>query len=162
MYWPLKVFARGLIPIVPAARASILDLVPVDFVVDAIWTLGKRDDSLGRCYHLAAGPEHSTTIGEAVDIAAAFFRVYKPLFVPWEAYERYVTPVLRFLFRGKRRRILDAGRVYVPYMNYQASFDTKNARRDLRDSGLVVPDVRTYFETLLRYCVDSNWGKRKV
>jgi thioester reductase-like protein len=162
MYWPLKVFARGLIPVVPAARASIVDLVPVDFVVGAIWALGQRSDSLGKSYHLAAGPEHSTTIGEAMEIAAAFFHVYKPLFLPLPTYERYVRPVLNLVLRGKRRRALEAGRVYVPYLNYSASFDTTNARRDLRESGLLVPDVRTYFETLLRYCVESNWGKRKV
>ena len=61
-----------------------------------------------------------------------------------------------------RRQALDAGRVYVPYLNYQASFDTSNARRDLRDSGVTVPDVQGYFETLLRYCVESNWGKRRL
>jgi len=162
MYWPLKVFASGLLPIVPASRASIVDLVPVDFVINAIWALGSRDDTVGRCYHLAAGPEHATSIGEAIDIAAQFFRVYKPLFVPAAAYERYVRPVLRILLRGKARRALDTGRVYVPYLNYQASFDTSNARRDLRESGLTVPDVRTYFATLLKYCVDSNWGKRRI
>lgn len=162
MYWPLKVFARGLIPVVPASRASIVDLVPVDFVVNAIWTLGQREDSKGRCYHLAAGPEHATTIGEAIDVAAEFFHVYKPLFVPVAAYEKYVRPVLNFVMRGKRRQALETGRVYVPYLNYGASFDTSEARRDLRDSGLAVPDVRDYFGTLLRYCVESDWGKRRL
>jgi thioester reductase-like protein len=161
MYWPLKVFARGLIPIVPAARASIVDLVPVDFVIDAIWALSQRDDTLGRCYHLAAGPEHSTTIGVSMDFAADFFRVYKPLFMPRATYERYIRPILAMVMVGKRRQALEAGRVYVPYLNYQASFDTSNARRDLRDSGLTVPDVRGYFETLLRYCVESNWGRKR-
>lgn len=162
MYWPLKVFARGLIPIVPASRASIVDLVPVDFVVNAIWALGQREDSVGRCYHLAAGPEHATSIGEAIDLAAEFFHVYKPLFVPIATFEKYVRPVLNFVMRGKRRQALETGRVYVPYLNYGASFDTRNARQDLRESGLAVPDVRDYFETLMRYCVESDWGKRRV
>jgi nucleoside-diphosphate-sugar epimerase len=162
MYWPLKVFARGLIPVVPASRAGIVDLVPVDFVIDAIFALGSRDDTVQRCYHLCAGPEHATTIGEAMDFAADFFHVYKPLFMPVSAYERYIRPVLKLVLRGKRRQALDTGRVYVPYLNYRGSFDTTNARRDLRDSGVRVPDVRGYFETLLRYCVESNWGKKKI
>ncbi len=162
MYWPLKIFARGLIPIVPAARAGIVDLVPVDFVVKAIFALGSQKDSLGRCYHLAAGIEHSTTIGQAVDIAAAFFNVYKPLFIPRQTFERYFRKVLNLVLRGKGRQALEIGRVYIPYLNYQAHFDTTNARRDLRASGLSVPNVPNYFQTLLRYCVTSNWGKRDI
>lgn len=160
MYWPLKIFARGLIPIVPASRSGLVDLVPVDYVVDAIWELCRLPGALGQCYHLAAGPEQQITIGAAMEDAARFFNVYKPLFMPTASYDRYVRPILQLLFRGKRRRVLDSGRVYVPYLNYRASFDTTNARRDLRPSGLQVPSVREYFETLLRYCVASDWGKR--
>ncbi len=162
MYWPLKIFSRGLIPIVPASRAGLVDLVPVDYVIDAIWALGQLPGAAGQCYHLAAGPENEITIGEAMETASRFFRVYKPLFMPTDAFERYIRPVLKLLFRGKRRQALDAGRVYVPYLNYRASFDTTSARRDLQASGLKVPNVREYFETLLRFCVDSDWGKRPL
>lgn len=162
MYWPLKVFARGMIPVVPASRAGIVDLVPVDFVVRAILALGRLPTSLGRTYHLAAGPERSTTIGAAMDVAADFFSVYKPLFMPIATFERWVRPVLRFALRGKRRRALDTGRIYVPYLSHGAAFDTQHTRRDLQGSGLEIPDVRQYFLTLLRYCVDSDWGKKPV
>jgi thioester reductase-like protein len=162
MYWPLKIFARGLIPIVPASRAGLVDLVPVDYVVDAIWALSQLPGSVGQCYHLAAGPEHEITIGAAMEAAARFFGVYKPLFMPTGIYLRYIRPALKLLFRGKRRRALDAGRVYVPYLNYRASFDTSNARRDLAASGLAIPDVAQYFDTLLRFCVETDWGKRPV
>lgn len=162
MYWPLKVFSRGLIPIVPASREGIVDLIPVDYVVDATWALSRSPGAIGRTYHLAAGPEHSTTIGAAMDQAAEFFHVYKPLFVSTEKFERFVRPLLKVALRGKRRQALDAGRVYVPYLNYRGSFDTSEARRDLSTSGLHIPDVRDYFQTLLRYCVESDWGKRPV
>lgn len=160
MYWPLKIFSRGLIPIVPAARAGIVDLVPVDYVIRAIWALSRLPSSLGQCYHLAAGPERATTIGAAVDIAAATFRVYKPLFVPVASYERWVRPLLNLVLRGKRRRALETGRIYVPYLSHRASFDTTHARRDLRPLDITVPDVKDYFTTLLRYCIDSDWGRR--
>jgi hypothetical protein len=134
----------------------------VDYVVDAIWALSQLPAALGQCYHLAAGPEHEITIGAAMEAASRFFGVYKPLFMPTSYYLRYVRPVLRLLFRGKRRRALDSGRVYIPYLNYRASFDTTHARRDLAPMGLGVPDVAQYFETLLRYCVESDWGKKAV
>lgn len=162
MYWPLKVFSRGLIPIVPASKDGHVDLIPVDYVIGAIAALSRKQESEGRCYHLAAGPEHSTTIGAAMELAADFFKVYKPLFLPTDAYMKYVRPILAFVLRGRRRQALDAGRVYVPYLNYRGSFDTTNARRDLADTGLKIPDVNEYFLTLLRYCVESDWGKRDI
>ena len=133
-----------------------------DYVVDAIWVLSQLPGAVGQCYHLAAGPENEITIGEAMETASRFFRIYKPLFMPTEAFERYIRPVLKLLFRGKRRQALDAGRVYVPYLNYRASFDTTSARRDLQASGLKIPNVREYFDTLLRFCVESDWGKRPM
>jgi hypothetical protein len=93
--------------------------------------------------------------------AAAFFHVYKPLLIDLATFEKYVRPVLRLVLRGRRRQALDTGRVYVPYLNYQGSFDTQNARRDLAPFGLQVPDVSQYFERLLRYCVESDWGKKQ-
>ena len=162
MYWPLKIFSRGLIPIVPAARGGRVDLVPVDYVVDAICALSQAPVAVGRCYHLAAGPQHETTIGASMEQAAAFFHVYKPLLIDLATFEKYVRPVLRLVLRGRRRQALDTGRVYVPYLNYQGSFDTQNARRDLAPFGLQVPDVSQYFERLLRYCVDSDWGKKQT
>lgn len=162
MYWPLKVFARGLIPVVPASRAGIVDLVPVDFVIKSILALGRLDSSCGQTYHLAAGPERATTIGAAMDVAAEFFHVYKPLFMPLSTFERWVRPFLRFALRGKRRKALDTGRIYVPYLSHGAAFDTSHTRRDLAGTGIEIPDVRQYFLTLLRYCVDSDWGKKPV
>jgi long-chain acyl-CoA synthetase len=162
MYWPLKVFSRGLIPIVPASRAGVVDMVPVDYVIAAIWELSQRSDTIGGCYHLCAGPEGSTTIGAALDQAAAFFRVRKPLFVPTQTFERYVRPLFHLLLRGKRRQALDAGRVYVPYLNYQASFDTTNTRHELQNTGITPPSVHDYFAKLMRFCIDSNWGKRPL
>ncbi len=162
MYWPLKIFSRGLIPIVPASRAGVVDMVPVDYVIAAIWELSRRDDTLGGCYHLAAGPEGSTTIGEALDQAVDFFKVRRPLFVPTETFERYVRPLFRVFFHGKRRQALDAGRVYVPYLNYQASFDTTNTRAALKGTGIAAPSVHDYFARLMTFCVESDWGKRTV
>lgn len=162
MYWPLKIFSRGLLPIVPGSYDGRVDLIPVDYVVDAIWALTSQPGTAGRCYHLCAGPEHATTIGAAMEQAARFFRIYKPLLLPTERYEKWVRPVLNLVLRGKRRKALDTGRVYVPYLSYAASFDTQNARRDLRGLGLPIPDVSTYFETLMRYCVDSDWGRKAV
>ena len=47
----------------PAFGATRLDIVPVDYVANAVvWSSG-RQDTVGRILHLCAGPEESLTTG---------------------------------------------------------------------------------------------------
>ena len=57
----------------PASRAGVVDMVPVDYVISAIWELS-GGPILSGLLPLGCGPEGSTTIGEALDQAAAFSR----------------------------------------------------------------------------------------
>ena len=66
LYWPLKVFARGLVVCIPGERDAVFDIVPVDFVVDALLHILEREDSLGGCYHLSRRhPGHARRGGAA-------------------------------------------------------------------------------------------------
>ena len=73
LYWPLKVLARGLVVCIPAERDAVLDIVPVDFVVDAMLHILEREDSLGGCYHLTAGA--GVTIEEIVRLTTEIFEL---------------------------------------------------------------------------------------
>ena len=67
IYTPLRAYARGLLPAVPARRSAPVDVVPVGHVARAILALG--DAGTGRTWQLAAGPAAST-VGELIDQAA--------------------------------------------------------------------------------------------
>jgi thioester reductase-like protein len=64
LYWPLKVIARGWLPVIPYDPDSTLDIVPVDFVADAVLALARDPGTVGGTFHLAAGPDRDTTTGE--------------------------------------------------------------------------------------------------
>ena len=63
MYWPLKIYARGLWRTVPGYPDAVLDIVPVDFVAAAVARLAFDDAALGRpsisAPDLAAAPPSS-------------------------------------------------------------------------------------------------------
>jgi hypothetical protein len=61
---------------------------------------------------------------------------------------------------GKRRDAMKKARVYLPYFSYRAHFDTTQARAAMAASGAHVPQVRDYFQKLVDYAVDSDWGRR--
>ena len=67
LYWPLRAFARGSYPVLPASRASPVDVVPVDYVADALLELGGRP---GTTFHLTAA-DRASDLGELVTSPAA-------------------------------------------------------------------------------------------
>lgn len=162
LYWPLKMFSRGMWWIVPGRLETRVDIVPSDYVVDALLHIRRDEASLGRVHHLAAGPEKSARVGELVDLAATFFNVRKPTFVNPKLFVRYARPVIDRFAVGRWRHALLTGRVYTPYLSLDLVFDTQNARTALRGSGIDVPPVTAYFDSLFRYCIETDWGRKPV
>jgi thioester reductase-like protein len=161
LYWPLKVLASGLVIVVPADRQGIVDVVPVDYVVEAFDALSRSERSIGKCYHLAAGPERQSSCGEILEMASEFFGVRDPWMIPPRVSYRVMRPLLYSMFWGKRRALLRRGELYFPYFSYRASFDTTTARADLNGAGIEAPSVKDYFRTIMQFCVDTDWGRRR-
>lgn len=160
LYWPLKLYAQGFARVVPGRRATPVDVVPSDYVVDAILAIRKREDSVGQCYTLAAGLDRDSTVGELTDLASEFFRVAKPLFVKPEYVLGWFRPLVDLIPGGKYKHKLTTARVYTPYLNLRLRYDTRNAKRALEGTSIAVRPVHEYFETLFRYCIETDWGKK--
>lgn len=159
LYWPLKIYARGLWRVVPGRSHTRIDVVPCDYVVRAMLHLRRDPASLGRAYHLAAGPTRSATLAELSELASSYFGCKKPIFVNPEMFIRYARPLVdRFAF-GRLKRILTTGRVYTPYLSADLRFDTTLAEKGLAGTDIEVPRVEDYFAKLFRYCIESDWGK---
>jgi len=161
MYWPLKMLSRGMAWAVPADRHGMVDIVPVDYVCEALEMLSAEPSQRGKTFHLSAGPEYSSTIGEVLDLGVKTFRVRPPLLVSPALFFYTLRPLLFLVTWGKRREMLRKGRVYVPYFSFRAAFDTSQARNVLEPRGLRPPLVKDYFQKLIDYAIASDWGKRE-
>ena len=73
LYWPLRAFSRGAYVALPARRDAPVNVVSVDYVADAIFTLSQAPEAEGVTYHLTAGA-NATSVGELIELAAAYFR----------------------------------------------------------------------------------------
>jgi long-chain acyl-CoA synthetase len=162
MYWPLKVFARGLVLCIPADPQGHVDIVPIDYVTDAIEWISTHQEPSGRCYHLAAGPGHSVTVDSLAQEAARFFDVRLPPYVSPKTFNTILKPIFKVALWGQYRRVYDVGQQYIPYLAYRAIFDTTATRAALAGSGIEPRSVRGYFHVLLNYCRASEWGKKDV
>jgi len=56
IYWPLRAFARGAYVALPARRDAPVDVVPIDYVADAIFALSQAPEAEDGTYNLTAGP----------------------------------------------------------------------------------------------------------
>lgn len=161
MYWPLKMLSRGMAWVVPADPRGIVDIVPVDYVCDALETISAEPSQRGKTFHLAAGPDYSSTIAELLELGVKSFRVRPPLLVPPALFFYTLRPLLYLVTWGKRRETMRKGRVYVPYFSFRATFDTSQVRAVLEQTALRPPRVRDYFQKLIDYAIASKWGKHE-
>jgi len=162
LYLPLKLIYRGIITTLPGSYYTPLDVVPVDFVSDAINHIFlKTNQGMGKIYHITAGENKATTTGEVVELAVDFFnqissngRIPQVKFVPAELCHK-VMP----LVRSHTRRALQAMEPYEPYLSGERLFDDTNACAALEGTNITPPLFRTYYQTTLRYSIESDWGK---
>jgi nucleoside-diphosphate-sugar epimerase len=162
MYWPLKIYARGLWRTVPGFPDAVLDIVPVDFVANAVARITFDDASLGSTLHLCAGPRGSATILQIARRAMEYFNAPEPRFVDPGFFFAIVRPLLFASLWGKKRRVLRDGRAYRDYFTMRMQFDTTNAERFLEPVGIRPPQVLNYLDRLFNYCVASDWGRKPV
>ena len=162
MYWPLKIYARGLWRTVPGYPDAVLDIVPVDYVAASVARLAFDEAAVGSVVHLCAGPRGSATIQQIARRAAEYFNAPEARYVDPKLFFAAVRPLLFLTLWGRKRRVLRDGRAYRDYFTMRMQFDTANADRLLAPAGVCPPPVLDYLDRLFNYCVASDWGRKPV
>lgn len=151
LYWPLKMFARGRLPVVPAVADAPVDVVPVDYVADVVLGLAGAPEGT---YHAVAG-RHASTVAQVIDMAAARFGVPEPAIVD----PKVIDEALARPMSEPQRRALEQARIFFPYFRLGVRFDDRWARQILEPSGIAAAPLPTYFGTLMDYAQRSAWGR---
>jgi thioester reductase-like protein len=160
IYWPLRVFADGLLRFAPAAPNLPVDVVPVDYVargtIEALFE-GEADNT----YALAAGDRASDAQGIGA-IAARAFGVAPPRFVSGPL-GRLMLPVMSSAaVVGPWRHFGKAGRQYLPYFRHGSRFDTRHASDLLRPRGIEPPLAAQLLEPVLEFARSTNFGRDRA
>jgi thioester reductase-like protein len=162
LYWPLRAFARGAYVALPARRDAPVDVVPVDYVADAILHLSQAREAEGATFHLTAGA-HTSSVGELVELATAFFQRPAPLLLDPAVYRHVVHPLLVRSGRDERyRRALERSEVFFPYFAARVVYDDRRCRVALRGSAIAPPSLRDYFDKLVEFALAAEWGRRPI
>jgi nucleoside-diphosphate-sugar epimerase len=141
MQWLMRQPRIAVLPVVGRPSRYRFNVVPRNFIVDAIESLSARDESRGRCYQLA-DPE-PMTVDETIDaVAGATGRTVLRI------------PLTKALAKGALDYVPGVYRLMripsgaVDYFVHPTSYDTTNTQRDLH---IDVPRFRDYLPNLVAF-----------
>jgi len=142
--WLLKQPTVAVLPVPGDPKRTRINLVPRDFVIDAIAALSESKSSAGKCYQLA-DPD-PPTIDDAITLMGkatgrVIVRVPMPLNVAKSAIE-YVPGVYQ---------LLGIPASAVDYFIHPTFYDTTNADRDLAALGIHCPKLADYMPHLVEF-----------
>lgn len=164
VYYPMRLMAWGRLPYASCGGPALLDVVPVDWVADAMLALGARDDTAGRTFHLTAG-ERALSVHDVIRETYAGMSRREGAPVPvrtralgpvrWAA----LTAWARLVGGEKVRKALDGFAVYVDYTRCETVFAGGDEQALLAAAGCPLPDPARTFPRVVDYALAQNFGK---
>jgi thioester reductase-like protein len=155
VYWPLRAFSRGLFDVIPADPSAPVDVVPIDYVADAVHALCGDAGTDGQTYHLTAG-SHASTMLELCTMASRYFRRPPPRVVTAEEFAKLPPPSVAV------QQAFAAGAAYFPYFAMEGSFGDALTRERLEPAGIRCPALPEYIDRLLDFATRARWGKVRI
>ena len=156
LYGPIRAASTGAYRALPLNRRALLDVVPIDYVADALFELCSAGPN--GTFHLVAGDRAPTT-GHVARMTAERFDQPRPWIVPPAVY-RALYPLLRRAVRGRQRLALEHTQVFIPYLNIGVRFQDHLTRARLEPAGVRLLPFDDYFARLLDFALAADWGKR--
>jgi nucleoside-diphosphate-sugar epimerase len=142
------------LPVLPLKGGARIDIVPVDYVGDAIATLHVREPAAHRIYHLAAG-DAASTYAEITGALAQARGGSPPWFWPFLLRPFSATTRMLAGFRGTgMSRAAARLQVFLPYLTYNTVFDN---RRVVEALGRPPAPFPSYCAALLRWCLEHKF-----
>jgi thioester reductase-like protein len=140
------------VPLLPAGGAAPLNVVPIDFVVEAALSLARNPAAAGKTVHLVdPAPLSARRVYEL--IAARTGKRLASLSLPSRAFQTFLQlPGLERLARAQRPAI--------DYLSHLAIYNCRNQLDLLDGTGIRCPPITGYLERLIEF-VQSSFARRR-
>ena len=146
--------ATGALDALPGHPETPLDMVPVNYVVEAAFAMSRQPHLGGRFFHLSAGAENLISLGELSRLASESFARGPVAILPPAEFKAWA--------RGVRKAapqmgpFLDEIELYAPYLNDHPRFDDANTRDTLGSANLPSRTVADYFDRVAAFVREKN------
>ena len=163
IYFPLKLYLTGRLRVLPARSSLKVNLIPVDYVADAIVKLTFDPRAEGLYFHLTAPWEALPTARELLNFARGWAKeqlgleLRKPMFIPMTTSAAKGRYKAQQAITRERTGLFEALRTLAPYFNERRRFRRDNVDRLL---GRYELDWRTILPPILKFAADLGFMHR--
>ncbi len=134
-------------------EGGYFNIVPVDFVADAMVHIAHQPDLNGECFHLTADRHYH--LGELINLIAGVADAPK---APWHVKQRLIDAVPGVirksvknpvkLFMTQALESLDIPTDALPFLTYPTTFDNTKAKLALAGTHIEAPELESYAQAL--------------
>jgi nucleoside-diphosphate-sugar epimerase len=158
----LRLYHAGLASMMPGEEHTPVDVVPADWVADAIARLALSGAASGATLHLCAG-DGALPLGALLDRTYALWSrdgdwrrkaIARPALSDLSTYQLFERSV-EMVGDARLKRITRSLSHFVPQLALPKQFDTSRARALLGDGP---PPVSEYWDRMLDWLLRSNWS----
>ena len=146
------------------------NIVPVDFVADALDEIAHQDDGDGQCFHLTA--DRSYTLGEMMDVIAGAAQAPRwPVKLDNSLFNSVPGIIKKGVSAMTPKMVLNAAleNLDIPpsamqFLTFPTEYDNRRAKAALADSGIEAPELQSYIQQLWDFWenhLDPDRGERK-
>ncbi len=161
----LRILPDSILPAIPGDPNLPVDLVPADWVAASLAYIFDFRFTASAIRHLCAGPKGSLRLSEVAEITCRTIErhpsypagrsVRSPQFVSIAKFDEIVKAS-----KGSLRRVVVQLGPNVRLMGVRQEYSNAKAQADLQDSGLALPEMRSFLENAVNYCLDTEWGRK--
>ncbi len=139
---------------VPGDPNAMVNLVPIDYVADAIVAISRKREAVGKILHIAN--PNPPVLNELRDYLMYVMEIKGiDISIEGQMEHKHLSTIERLFLRQTR--------TYYPYIFGKLRFDCSNTQDTLKGTGINCPAVtHDLIKTLLDYAISHNWGERRL
>ena len=159
VYALFKLYLNGKLKFIPTSSSLTLNMIPVDYVADAVATLTFNLQAEGKTFHLTAPPDSLPTINQLLDevrewaIMELGIKLPPPVFIPVAPLIKKISPILMNTKSG----ILNILFTLSPYLDEKHQFHRANVENLFKPYEF---KWKEYLPKLLEYAVYHGFFHR--
>lgn len=163
LYWPIKMIANGIVPVIPCTKKATLDVVPSDYICNSIVALSQCDETIGETYHLTAGHGNEVTVGNLLKDSMKLGTVaWRPMIPVW-IFRLIEHSPLRHLLGNKFWAMAEKAAPYTRYIvGTGVTYDASKTHAMLAKLGVQIPKWNDYKHRIFAYAQATAWGKKSI
>jgi long-chain acyl-CoA synthetase len=132
VYVPLRLYLNGKLPLIPVSPSMKINLVPVDYVADAVSDLTFDKRAVNKTFHLTAPSESLPTIKELIKFVKAWsneninVKLNDPVYMPLSTSLIQKIAPMGNLFGKGTDKLLETMNTLSPYFNENREYQRDN------------------------------------